>query len=258
MTKARLAKNTETWQLVKVADHYQQDIKNYHKVTWTQPYGSEDERQSIGQSLKIDGQLEPIWLWKKRGKTSVVDGRNRLDGCIKAGIEDIYAVEIPSNTKIEDLEVMIGQTRTRVHSTKTILAITAFREHKAKGINQMMAAQKHSVSKKLLVHCSYINKTRPTVLDLLFKGGMYETMSGRLTDVLSVIRKDIEYLEKLAKESNDDQQEEEPGDPMLAQAYEITRLAVTNMKLLKISKSHISTVLKDLLYEVNDDEEPEC
>ncbi len=191
----------------KVSSYYREDIKKYHKLTRRDTYGTLEERTAIGKSMKENGQWEPIAIWPKRGTENMMDGRNRLSGAHLFSIEEIFYIELPSNSTIEDLAKYIEVSRERVNSSITQQAIKAFRQTKAylgKGVKaktQKDAAADVGVSIKLVEQAAAIHKLNQKILDRLFKGEKVK-IKYEETDVLSNILKFIKNEDAKTKGEN--------------------------------------------------------
>jgi len=208
---------------VDVIEYYRKDLGLYHRLTHSQVFGTPSEREAMGISLSQDGQETPILLWKKAGKVHMLDGRNRLDACVRAGITTIWAKHLPTNRTLEQLETLLGITRARVNETKTQMAITAYKWTQSKGLSQVAASAQKGVSKKLIEHCAKIAKIRPRLLDILFTGTKYKLANGRESDSLAMIRKELEQEElSLTRDATQGQDEK---DPNMAICFEIMRNA---------------------------------
>ena len=88
-----------------------------HKYADLFPMLKEAELEKLAESIKEKGQLQPIILYE--GK--VLDGRNRLAACVKAGVSpDVESWEnIPVAQRISPLEYVVAINRDRRHLDKS-------------------------------------------------------------------------------------------------------------------------------------------
>ena len=93
-----------------------------HDLCHTHPKMNENQFEALTESLNLNGQQQPIITY--RGK--VIDGRHRIWALNNLGVESAHAVELPRNTKMEDVESFVKSSETRRHQTKTQLACHAY------------------------------------------------------------------------------------------------------------------------------------
>ncbi len=93
-----------------------------HDLCHTHPKMNEKQFEALTESLSLNGQQQPIITY--RGK--VIDGRHRIWALNNLGIDLAHAVELPRNTKMEEVESFVKASETRRHQTKTQLACHAY------------------------------------------------------------------------------------------------------------------------------------
>ena len=108
---------------------------NDHRLASMHPMMGDCEFQSFKEDIKLNGQQEPIKLYK--GK--IIDGRHRKRAINELAIESgvakdrgslggmIKAVSLPNNTSIDEVSSIINSSEKRRMQTKTQLAAAAFK-----------------------------------------------------------------------------------------------------------------------------------
>ena len=187
------------------------DPQKFHKLAHMHPGMTELEFVALKEDISINGQLVPILVY--RGK--IVDGRHRWRALNELGSEKIKVWKIPHNFSIDAVEEIVVGMENRRHESKSQKAIRAWRMWKSKGgTTQQEAALKYGVSYKLVREVEQIFKMRGEVLiDSLFEGHRYNLISGRSTDSLPAIVKDIK--ERIAYETRHDSEYDEPSSSYL-------------------------------------------
>ena len=74
-----------------------------HELCEIHPQMSKEQFETLTESLLLDGQQQPISLY--RGK--VVDGRHRVWAMRNLGIDFAKAVELPRNTRMDDVKSFV-------------------------------------------------------------------------------------------------------------------------------------------------------
>lgn len=126
-----------------------------HDLCEIHPQMSKEQFETLTESLLLDGQQQPISLY--RGK--VVDGRHRVWAMRNLGIDFAKAVELPRNTRMDDVKSFVRASETRRHQTKTQLACHAYLaliNPKTHIKTAAQAALEFGVTTKDVSHCKYI------------------------------------------------------------------------------------------------------
>ena len=147
-----------------------------HRTSSLHPLMTDSEFTSLVDDIGLNGQLEPIKLY--RGK--VVDGRHRLKAALELGLDFIKCVELPNNTTIEELRTIVMMTEQRRHQTTSQRACTAYLDllSCAKGTTtQAVQARTYGINKALLSKCKKVN-------DVLGTNVIKQLADGKVTTVL--------------------------------------------------------------------------
>lgn len=191
----RTTVNNEPIYKVKVKDFYHDDIRMYHRVTGLKTFGTHEMRYAIGDDIKNRRQDVPIALWRKKGVTHVIDGRNRLSGCKLHDIGEIDAYYLPTNSTIADLEAVVLGTRLRANTSSQQLAIEAYRLIDTEG-SANKAAKRIGCSHKDVEAIVKISKYRPNLINIIYNSEIqpykYEKTDGKVTSSLRAIAKAVE------------------------------------------------------------------
>jgi len=126
-----------------------------HELSHMHPRMNENQFGALKDSLCLDGQQQPLVLY--RGK--VVDGRHRIWAMGELGVNSAIAVEIPRNTKMDDVKSFVRTSETRRHQTKTQLACHAYLSlinPKTDVKTAAQAARESGVKPKDISHCKFI------------------------------------------------------------------------------------------------------
>jgi hypothetical protein len=106
-----------------------------HHLAEAHPLMIDDQFQSLKEDIKLNGQLEPVKLFK--GK--LIDGRHRREALNQLAIEDgtaatngmlgglIKYTEVPNNTSLSEVSTIINSTETRRMQSKAQLTAAAFK-----------------------------------------------------------------------------------------------------------------------------------
>ncbi len=138
-----------------------------HALAGLVPIALPDEQAALTQDIAINGQKEPIVLW--RGE--VIDGR-----CRQKALETLHAPirykELDFELTEEEVEIFVKSMNTRRNLTETQKVASAAKEytkHKAiKTVEQV--AKTWGVSTGILNNAIWILKNYPDVLETLFSG----------------------------------------------------------------------------------------
>ena len=90
-----------------------------HEVADIFPMSSDEEFESLKESIRKDGLLEDIWIYE--GK--IVDGRNRLKGCLQTGTTPRYREYKGEPDKL--INFVLGLNLHRRHLTPSQKACSA-------------------------------------------------------------------------------------------------------------------------------------
>ena len=127
----------------------------FHPVSNKHPRMSEEQFKGLVSDIELNGQLEPIRLY--RGK--VVDGRHRTWAARELGIDTVDCVELPHKTTMKELEQIVASTENRRHQTGTQRACIAYLEMISEGTGNITSAdqaRKYGVNKAYLSMCKAI------------------------------------------------------------------------------------------------------
>lgn len=151
-----------------------------HRLASKNPLMLDEQYQSLKEDIRINGQLEPIKLYK--GK--IADGRHRVKAINELAVEGGYAkerdalggiikyVNIPNNTPLSEVEAIINSTETRRMQTKAQLTAAAFKmANESPTITTKEAAIIKGVPANGVAKCARINsKMGSATIDKLIAG----------------------------------------------------------------------------------------
>lgn len=124
-----------------------------HPVASKFPLLSEQEATELRESIKQNGQREPIKVTKDK---VLVDGRNRLLACVALGIDP--AVEIVSGNEDAILKMVVDANIHRRHLTTSQRAALAAEIWQATGTTADKAAKALNVSRSSVTSAEKVNK----------------------------------------------------------------------------------------------------
>ncbi len=138
-----------------------------HHLSKCNPLMLDDQFQALKEDIKLNGQLEPIKLYK--GK--IIDGRHRVRALNELAIESgtaqdsgayggLVAYEsLPNNTTLSEVRAIIKSSETRRMQTKTQMTAAAFKEASIKpNLSNAEAARLHGVPVSGVNRCRRIAK----------------------------------------------------------------------------------------------------
>jgi CRISPR/Cas system-associated exonuclease Cas4 (RecB family) len=235
--KVDLKAKNENYNIVRI-----EDVKIHRKVFELTPPMTNQEFEELVNDIAINGQLEPIKIWRKRGSMFVVDGRNRINALKALGIRYVKYIEVKI-VDLEDLETKILSWDKRRKTTKAQKAVVAYKDWKASGGSMDNIAAKYSVSKAYISYCRKIDNMKYgsiAVLDELFNKREVEINGKRLKSLTQIIRE----LERMNKNFTPDNQRPEGYEDIesaLKGAYERGDLVA-----LAYAKQAVVKMIKDL------------
>ncbi|SRR6266567_2157275 len=93
----------------------------FHDAANIFPMMADEEYNALVTDIKAHGQLEPVWLYQ--GK--IIDGRNRYNACVEAGIEPHYRTWEGNESDLVGFILSLNlQRRHLTSSQKAILAVS--------------------------------------------------------------------------------------------------------------------------------------
>jgi ParB/RepB/Spo0J family partition protein len=143
-----------------------------HELANLSPKMTDVQYKSLVDSIKENGQLEPILLFK--GK--VIDGRHRVKALRELGSKTIKYRGLPPKTTYEEARAIVLATETRRHQTptqKAIFAVYEYNKRKEQGIKvkKTELAKEFGVSRRNLARAFSLEEYIPKdIMDLLFNG----------------------------------------------------------------------------------------
>ena len=159
----------------KVEEIFEVDIAELelHPLAKTTPRMTDKQYTALKADIEINGQLEPITLYRGR----IVDGRHRWLILQELGIESVLATKLSNNTTTEKLKSIVKSKETRRHETPTQLAISAYRlmlNSKVK-LTIMEAAEIVGADRRKVSDAKSIAEVykRPDILEMLFDGDKF-------------------------------------------------------------------------------------
>jgi hypothetical protein len=150
------------------------DIKIHNLVLDLTPPMDDAEFEALLNDIALNGQIEPIKIWRKRGSMFVVDGRNRINALTLLGIEYVKYIEVKI-LSLDDLKVNILAWDKRRKTSMSQKAVRAFKDYLANNIDSHTGkpksmdniAAKWMINKSYLSHCKYIYEARGGGIALL-------------------------------------------------------------------------------------------
>jgi len=159
-----------------------------HKLASVHPFMDDCEFQSFKEDIKLNGQLEPIKLYK--GK--IIDGRHRRQALNEIAIEEglgrisgsmggfIKAVLLPHNTSLNEVKAIINSSEKRRMQTKTQLTAAAF-----KMASENPTITNKSAAKLKGVPVSNVNRCK-RISDLLGNKAIDDLIAGKNVMVTTI------------------------------------------------------------------------
>ena len=214
-----------------------------HKLANEQSTMSEIEFQALKSDIELNGQLVPILVY--RGK--IVDGRHRWRALDELGVEKIKCWILPNNQPIDAVREIVTSMENRRHASKTQKAIRAWKMWKnSGGVTQQEAAAKFGVSYKLIREVEQLYKLRgEELIDKLFEGLKYRLISGRTTDSLPAIVKDVK--QRIAEEVTHPLEEEGDSDSALLEREKFEFIEGVTKRLINELGGESSEVIKQVV-----------
>jgi ribosomal protein L20A (L18A) len=159
----------------------------FHPLAEMNPYQSEEEFNALMRDIELNGQRQPILLYK--GK--IVDGRHRWLALEALGEEHIKCVLLPNNMTLDEVKGVVFSMENRRHQDKTCRAIRAYREWKETGESQSDIAAKHGVTRYDISYCKTIDEYSKDMTSYLFEGNSYKLNDNKTTRNLKRIVNDL-------------------------------------------------------------------
>jgi hypothetical protein len=174
-----------------------------HSLATITPQMTDIQYDALKEDLQINGQLEPITLYK--GK--VVDGRHRVQAMTELKMDTINTTALPESMTIADVRQVVLSKEKRRHQTPTQLAIMAYSEYlrqRSKGgkVSQGELAKVFGTNRMMMSRVSKLDKLVPQeIMELLFNGHKITiSKDGKVftTDSLNSL---INYYERITEET---------------------------------------------------------
>jgi len=215
-----------------------------HSIANILPKMTENEYISLKESIKNNGQLVPVYLY--RGK--LVDGRHRLKALSELGSNVIKYTKLPNNWTLEQVKEFILGTEQRRHETKAQLAIRAYFDYKKNGGSQQEIATKYGIDRTDISRAKKIEEKLGTdMLKKLLNERKVKLSNGRYYSNLKSI---VSFINKLELKTKEFKTNEEPPTKLAKEAEDVLNKAFnigdldTILHVIKTSKK-----LLDLLME---------
>lgn len=145
-----------------------------HEYVYINPPHDKQEFGDLIESMAINGQIEPVKVWEKRGTRFIIDGRHRYLALKILGADHIKFNTIPSNTTKDELKTMVIESENKRQMTPAQNAIRAWRDykenHKISKMSMRAYASKYHTGHTMLSRCKTIeNELGSKTLDILFE-----------------------------------------------------------------------------------------
>ncbi len=187
-----------------------ENMKNIklHEYVYINPPHDNNEFEKLVRSLAINGQIEPVKIWEKRGTKFIIDGRHRFLGLKKLGAEYIKYITIPSNTTKEELKTMVIESENKRQMTPAQNAIRAWNDysenHQVSKLSMRAYASRYHTGHTVISRCkTIVSRLGSKVLDDMFMhkqvkiGGKYYSSLNQLVTL-------IEDMDKQGGDNNYD------------------------------------------------------
>jgi hypothetical protein len=155
----------------------------FHYLAEINPYQSEAQFNALVRDIELNGQLEPVKLY--RGK--IVDGRHRWLALESLGEKTIKCVQLPNAYTLDKVKEVVFSMETRRHQDTTSKVIVAYRDYLQSDETQQEIAKKHGVSQVDISHCKIIDSLSPGITKLLFEGNSFKLNDYKTTRSLKKI-----------------------------------------------------------------------
>ena len=184
------------------------DIKGVDVLANINPMMTKSALERLTKSIKVNGQLEPITLFRGR----IVDGRNRYEACKILGLETMKYVKLPHNISNKGKLMYISNKENRRHQTVTQLACTAVYTWRTSrpDITQAEFVKQENISQTNFTNANYIYNNNTSYFKILRDGGKLNIdreNPKKLTDSLRAIVNAMKLEVKRLKEVSDSQEE---------------------------------------------------
>ena len=126
-----------------------------HEIASEHPLMTEVQLRSLTIDIDLNGQLEPIKLYRKK----VVDGRHRLKAILSLGNENIKCVELPNNMTKDEVRGLVSSTENRRHQSVSQRACQAYLEilnGDVEKTTQKAQAEKYGISETWMSKCKHV------------------------------------------------------------------------------------------------------
>ena len=162
-----------------------------HPLANTTPCMSSEQFEALKADMEMNGQLEPITLYRNR----IIDGRHRWRALRELREDFIKTMSLPNNTKIQELEAYVNSKEIRRHESPAQLAIRAYK------LKTMPDSQYSSFAKAAAAVGANVKRVseakqivevykRPDILEWLYEGNKFDVGVGNTpfyTDSLGTI-----------------------------------------------------------------------
>jgi len=188
------------------------DEIRFHEIANIFPLLEGDSLQSLSESIKKNGLLEPIELFE--GK--ILDGRNRKIACLLAGVEPRFVDVNPS----DPIAYVLAKNRDRRHLTPSLWAMIAARAREAYD-KQAKERQKRKAADS-------VQENLPE------QKGQARGQAGK---ALGVSGRTVDFATKVLKQ----------GTPELVKAVDEGRMAVSTAAIRRAKRPETNRVRKTYL-----------
>lgn len=171
------------------------------------PMTSPMELVALTEDIKINGQREPILIWREK----IVDGRNRQLACQLLGIK-VKVKKINAKTSRENVIKLVKSYNTRRNLTETQKVMSAVKYQETNGGSNTDVAKLWGVSERTLKNGKYIAKHREDFVKDLFEGKTvkfmddnrgYEITTSKITPIAQYIKINLEKNNLIVDTSNE-------------------------------------------------------
>ena len=171
-----------------------------HKLAEVNPPMSDEEVAAVVADMKLNGfaKDKPITVWGRHTK-KIIDGRNRYNAAILAGITSVPVREMSSKTSLVDIKEWIAREERRRHQSPTQRAIQAWREKQESDyvITYEQLSIKYGIGVSIIEDVGKLSKVATKkvfegIVDTLFGGGSIP-VGGKPTKSVSGVLRGMMY-----------------------------------------------------------------
>jgi hypothetical protein len=168
---------------------------NVHAVAALFPMMSDEELDELAADIGGQGLLEPI---VRDADGTLVDGRNRLEACRRAGVEPRYA-ELDGH---DPVAFILGHNIARRHLSAGQRAMLVAKAHAVCGKPMSQLAADAGTSKSRVVYASVVLDWAPDLVDQIIAGGSLDQAYAVALDRkrgISMAKDEVEWTAEQAK-----------------------------------------------------------